>query len=91
MKKRIVAAAVAACMTMATVGGCGATSDTHAEDGAAAKMERYDPCYGGVYVWTDPDTSVQYLVCCDSRGRGTGVGITPRINSDGSLCVEVTP
>ena len=67
MKKRIIAAAIAVCMTATMVGGCGATNDTHAQDGTVSRMERYDPWCGGVYVWTDPDTNVQYLVCQDYR------------------------
>ena len=89
MKKIIIAAAIAVCMTATMVGGCGATNDAHEEDGTASQMERYEPWCGGVYVWTDPDTNVQYLVCQDYRDRGIGVGITPRLNLDGSVHVEV--
>ena len=42
----------------------------------------------GVYLWTDPDTRVQYLICTDTKYRGMGIGITPRFNSDGDLCIE---
>lgn len=41
MKKIIIAAAIAVCMTATMVGGCGATNDTHAEDGTSSQMERY--------------------------------------------------
>ena len=51
---------------------------------------RVNPEYNssGVYLWTDPDTRVQYLICTDTKYRGMGIGITPRFNSDGELCIE---
>lgn len=55
-------------------------------------VEQWNPINGmlkhdesGVYVWIDPETSVQYLICTDTNYRGMGIGITPRLNPDGSL------
>jgi hypothetical protein len=43
-----------------------------------------------IYVITDSDTGVQYLVYSE-RGLYMGMGgITPRLNPDGSLCVVDT-
>lgn len=39
------------------------------------------------YIWTDPETGVQYIVY---RGKFMDEffgGITPRLNSDGTICV----
>lgn len=51
----------------------------------------YDSDSGDVerfFIWTDPETGVQYIVYrekCYYAGFG---GITPRLNPDGSLFVE---
>lgn len=40
-----------------------------------------------VFVWTDEETGVQYVVYSES-GRNNGMGgITPRLNADGTVCV----
>ena len=38
-----------------------------------------------VFIWTDEETGVQYIVYCDYCGMG---GITPRLNADGTLYIE---
>ncbi len=38
-------------------------------------------------IWVDPVTGVQYIVIKEKCGYGYGVGITPRLNADGSLMV----
>ena len=40
-----------------------------------------------IYVITDPDTGVQYLVFREKAYYAGMGGITPRLNPDGSLCV----
>ena len=40
-----------------------------------------------VYVWTDEETGVQYIVYSHRNGYGGMGGITPRFNSDGSLYI----
>ena len=42
---------------------------------------------GNVYVWTDEETGVQYLIYSDRHGDSGMGGITPRLNADGTLCV----
>ena len=39
------------------------------------------------YIFTDPDTGVQYIVYRQKAGYAGFGGITPRLNSDGSLIV----
>ena len=41
-----------------------------------------------IRIWTDEETGVQYVIYCHAAGyKGMG-GITPRLNSDGSLYME---
>ncbi len=40
-----------------------------------------------IYVITDPDTGVQYIVFREKAYNAGMGGITPRLNPDGSLCV----
>jgi len=40
-----------------------------------------------VYIYTDPETGVQYLCFYCQQGYAGMGGITPRLNSDGSLIV----
>lgn len=49
-------------------------------------VKRWNP--SGVYVWTDPETGVQYLIFTATNYQGVGISITPRLNQDGSLRVE---
>lgn len=48
-----------------------------------------------MFVWTDEETGVQYIVYNEKRYNAGFGGITPRLNADGSLHVvnvdEVTP
>lgn len=37
-----------------------------------------------VYTWTDDETGVQYIIVYRSSGYGIGVGITARLNADGT-------
>lgn len=41
-----------------------------------------------IYDYVDPDTGVHYLVFRDSSYQSGRGGITPRLNSDGTLMVE---
>lgn len=43
-----------------------------------------------IFIWTDTETGVQYIVYKDGAGyQGMG-GITPRLNADGTLYVVET-
>lgn len=42
-----------------------------------------------VYIWTDEETGVQYVVYSHIVANGGGAGgITPRLNADGTLYTE---
>lgn len=41
-----------------------------------------------IFVWTDPDTKIQYIVYREKRGYAGCGGITPRLNTDGSLYIS---
>lgn len=44
-----------------------------------------------IYIWTDEETGVQYIVYREKRYNAGFGGITPRLNPDGSLYgVETT-
>lgn len=48
-----------------------------------------------IFIWTDEETGVQYIVYADATGYCGMGGITPRLNADGTLYVttesEETP
>ena len=41
-----------------------------------------------VYIWTDPETGVQYVVYSEKHGYAGIGGITPRLQADGSLYIN---
>ena len=41
-----------------------------------------------IFVWTDEETGVQYIVYSEKDGYGGMGGITPRLNADGTLYTE---
>lgn len=41
-----------------------------------------------IFVWTDPDTKIQYIVYREKLGYAGFGGITPRLNADGSLYIS---
>ena len=41
-----------------------------------------------IFVWTDPDTKIQYSVYRQKSGYAGFGGITPRLNVDGSLYIS---
>lgn len=40
-----------------------------------------------IYIWTDKETGVQYVIYQEQHGYAGFGGITPRLNPDGSLYV----
>ena len=38
-----------------------------------------------VFIWTDKETGVQYIIYSNSAGYSGMGGITPRLNADGTL------
>ncbi len=43
-----------------------------------------------IYIWTDEDTGVQYVIYREKLYNAGFGGITPRLNPDGSLCITET-
>lgn len=43
-----------------------------------------------IYIWTDDDTGVQYIIYREKTGYAGFGGITPRLNPDGSLYIVET-
>lgn len=41
-----------------------------------------------IFIWTDPDTKIQYIVYREKLGYAGFGGITPRLNADGSLYIS---
>lgn len=64
---------------------CGATeaSSEPQNESYLEKMDDYD-----IYIWTDKETGVQYIVYRDKSSYAGMGGITPRLNADGTLYTE---
>ncbi|AXF52226.1 MAG: hypothetical protein [Inoviridae sp.] len=72
-------------------------------DESISDLPDYDPIsfsvfdgeFSRIYIWTDEETGVQYIIYREKSGYAGFGGITPRLNTDGSLYVldekEVTP
>ena len=45
------------------------------------------PVDKSIIIWTDPETKIQYIVYREQHGYAGFGGITPRLNSDGSLYI----
>lgn len=41
-----------------------------------------------IIIWTDEETGVQYVIFQYKKGYAGMGGITPRLNADGTLCIE---
>ena len=54
------------------------------------KVPDYLECFtsANIYDYVDPDTGVHYLVFRDTSYQSGRGGITPRLNSDGTLMVD---
>lgn len=70
----------------ATNSGCTANSGctTESESNQSVK-EMYND---DVYEFIDPDTGVHYWIYSHKAGYGGMGGMTPRLNSDGSIMVD---
>lgn len=82
------------CLMMITIIVCLLTGCTNAEE-ANESITIIDPLEvssqsiqnDNIYVITDPETGVQYIVYREKAYNAGMGGITPRLNPDGSLCV----
>lgn len=51
------------------------------------KQAKSEEIQGNIYIYTDPDTKVQYVVYSYHEGYAGMGGITPRLDADGSLMI----
>lgn len=65
-------------------------TDTQKVTESTSKLLKYTDVYPSthIYDWVDPDTGVHYLVLRDNSYQSGRGGITPRLNSDGTVMVE---
>lgn len=65
-------------------------SENVVEEESSQKLPDYLDYFNSanIYDYVDPDTGVHYLVFRDSNYQSGRGGITPRLNSDGTLMVE---
>lgn len=84
---------LSALLCIISVTGCTSDVDT-AVDGIISIMN--EPAEVGeigddkIYIWTDKETGVQYVIYSEKLYNAGFGGITPRLNSDGSLCIADT-
>lgn len=74
--------------------GCSSSSEstseketTISEDNSVSQIYKFDN--SDIYIITDPETGVQYLVYSHREHLDAGMGgITPRLNADGTIMVS---
>ena len=91
MKKRILISIIAIVTFLFT--GCTIVSDV-VDDSAVQVNDNiienstFAKNNGEVYIYTDPETGVEYLIFKKKSGNAGMGGITPRLNVDGSLYIN---
>ena len=73
---------IATCMSIM---GC---HPRNAESGGTHQNKLHSRAWGDATVYTDPDTRVQYIVFSKRDNYSLGVGITPRLNPDGTPMIN---
>ena len=83
MKKKLMIFLTAIILTFSLV-GCSVPEGTETSNsGATSKIYNND-----IYEFVDPDTGVHYWIYSHSEGYSGMGGITPRLNSDGSIMCD---
>lgn len=82
MKKTICSILLGICLCTTLVGCSVPTGTKTANDGTTSKIYNDD-----VYEFIDPDTGVHYWVYSHTARYGGMGGMTPRLNSDGTVMV----
>ena len=90
MKKKLMIFLTATILTFSLV-GCSVPEGTETSNegtetsnsGATSKIYNND-----IYEFVDPDTGVHYWIYSHSEGYSGMGGITPRLNSDGSIMCD---
>ena len=90
IKKIFMVTATILCVTSIT--GCDSINKVIEDNAVIINPEIPEPTVGEktdekIYIWTDKDTGVQYVIYREKTGYAGFGGITPRLNSDGSICV----
>lgn len=80
--KKLVATILTAILIMVYLTGCSFEEDNSRYDGIS-KTDNIN-----IEFWTDKETGVQYIVYDRVGGYAGMGGITPRLNSDGSVYIE---
>lgn len=83
MKKIIATILTVMLITMCLVGCGGRAIDNHVINDGVTKTDNIH-----IEFWTDEETGVQYVIYDRSGGYAGMGGITPRLNSDGSVYIE---
>ena len=82
--KRKIVLLVATSIMLASLVGCNIPTGTETKgSGTTSKIYNSD-----VYEFVDPDTGVHYWIYSHKAGYGGMGGMTPRLNSDGSIMVD---
>ena len=80
--KKLLSALLCVCMCFALV-GCSVPQGTQtSNDGSATKIYNSD-----IFEFVDPDTGIHYWIYSHKVGYGGMGGMTPRLNSDGTVMV----
>ena len=83
MKKKLMIFLTATILTFSLV-GCSVPEGTETSNsGATSNIYNND-----IYEFVDPDTGVHYWIYSHSEGYSGMGGITPRLNSDGSIICD---
>lgn len=84
-----------AILCLASVTGCDVLNKVIDDNAVTINLEPEEPTVYEkdnemIYIWTDEDTGVQYVIYREKSGYAGFGGITPRLNSNGSLYVIET-
>lgn len=83
MKRKILIGLLMATLAF-SLSGCTTGSEANQQANQSVK-EMYN---NNIYEFIDPDTGVHYWIYSHSEGYSGMGGITPRLNSDGSIMVD---
>ena len=89
MKKIICCILLSVCLCTLLV-GCsieGVNTDSNPFSTVSKEEELHKIDNESIYEFVDPDTGVHYLICTLFKGSGDQTGMTPRLNSDGTVMV----
>lgn len=81
MKKIICCILLCICLCMG-LAGCGAKGTETSDKGSTPKINNSD-----IYEFVDPDTGVHYWIYSHKAGYAGMGGMTPRLNSDGTVMI----